>query len=110
MSSVTMHMEGASTTAPKKSTMFGCRKSRINRISAANSFTVACVETPSVFFTATFVPCHLALYTFPNEPVPIFLPKIKSLMDIDHEPAALINAREERRSSCSAQADADMLF
>ena len=85
-----MPSRGGCITAPKKSTILGCLKARIMRISSEKSCMVLSFKSSSnMDLYATCVPFHSARCTAPNEPTPIFLPTTISFASIVNEPAAL---------------------
>mmetsp|Transcript_1475 Transcript_1475/g.6019 ORF Transcript_1475/g.6019 Transcript_1475/m.6019 type:complete len:283 (+) Transcript_1475:926-1774(+) len=94
MSSHTMLSLGAWITAPRKSTMFGCRMPCIIRISPLNSCTWDALGLSScIRFSATSVPFQSAVYTTPKEPPPMRRPSLSSCGGITHRPAACRSAR-----------------
>ena len=106
MSSHTMLSLGAWITAPRKSTMFGCRMPCIIRISPLNSCTWDALRLLScICFSATSVPFQSAVYTTPNEPLPMRRPSLSSCGGITHRPAACCSARCcEKDPNCPARA------
>ena len=106
MSSHTMLSLGAWITAPRKSTMFGCRMPCIIRISPLNSCTWDALRLLScICFSATSVPFQSAVYTTPNEPLPMRRPSLSSCGGITHRPAACRSARCcEKDPNCPAGA------
>ena len=85
--------------------MFGCRMPCIIRISPLNSCTWDALRLLScICFSATSVPFQSAVYTTPNEPLPMRRPSLSSCGGITHRPAACRAPLLREDRNCPARA------